>query len=74
MASGDRIQDSMRPVHHRLPTARVAGKSRSCEACGCSKRTKKNKPFCLDHLHLNPHARKVLSEQGTHWTTEDFKS
>lgn len=33
---------------------------RHCEAPGCPHTTREGKPFCTDHVEMNPHAKKVV--------------
>jgi hypothetical protein len=46
----------------RFPSVDPKEGSLPCRVVGCPRRTSDKKPFCLDHLVLNPYARKVAAE------------
>lgn len=46
---------------HQGPTA-YQSSARTCEAPGCRMNTREGKPYCLDHVELNPHAKQVTQE------------
>lgn len=55
----------LRDVRAREGAERVRGDWRglasSCRAVGCGAFTRLDKPYCTDHVHLCPHARRVLA-------------
>jgi hypothetical protein len=47
---------------HRFASVEPKEGSLPCRIVGCPKRTSDKKPYCIDHLTLNPYAQKVARE------------